>query len=68
MDGDTADSHGSRRQAPEVQATRRGCLPVSTEVLPDNEDKQGFKIKDAYKRTATRVILTIFYLYKFVIW
>jgi hypothetical protein len=68
LDGDTADSHGSRRQALEVLETRRGCLPVSTEVLPDNEDKQGFKIKDAYKRTATRVIVSIFYLYKFVIW
>jgi hypothetical protein len=35
-------------------------------VLPDNEDKQGFKIKDAYKRTAKRVI--VFYLDRFVIW
>ena len=67
MDVDNDDFRGSRRQALEVLETRRGCLPVSTEVLPDNEDKQGFKIKDAYKRTATRVIVSIFYLYKFVI-
>jgi hypothetical protein len=41
LDVDNDDSRGSRRQALEVLETRRGCLPVSTEVLPDNSEKQG---------------------------